>query len=152
MAAHHAARLMRDTLGMNLNPLALPTFVLATCFGVLLAMPARADRSAPESQRAAGECKSVATFVSSAVPALSRDGCTECHGGGDAAATKALDLRSIGKDNTAACAEALKRVSVANGSLSAIIQAPAGAQNHAGGKVKDRPGFTAALMGWIAHE
>jgi len=137
---------------MNPTPFVLPAFVLVTCFGISLVIPASAGPSALESRRAGGGCKSVATFVSSAVPALSRDGCIECHGGGDAPATKALDLGNIGKDNVGACAEALKMVNVGNGAQSAIIQAPAGAQKHEGGKGKAAAAYTAALMGWIAHE
>ncbi|MGO8996520.1 MAG: hypothetical protein ACLQVI_24665 [Polyangiaceae bacterium] len=137
---------------MNFSPLVSSAFVLAVSFGILAVVPARADWSASDAPRAGGGCKSTATFVSSAVPALQRDGCVDCHGGGDQPATKAFNLGSVGKDNAAACAESLKMVSTANPPQSAIIQAAAGAQKHEGGKVKDAAAFTAALLGWIAHE
>jgi hypothetical protein len=143
---------MRHWFDMSSSPFALSSIVLAACCAVLAVVPARADRSVPEAPMAGGGCKSVPTFVSSAVPALQRDGCLECHGGGEQAATKAFDLGRLGKDNVAACAESLRLVSTANPQQSPIIQAAAGTQKHAGGKVKDAQAFTSALLGWIAHE
>jgi hypothetical protein len=97
-------------------------------------------------------CKSVTTFTSSAAPELRKDGCIGCHGGANAAATGALDLTNVDKDNAAACTQALKQVNPANRPQSAIIRAAVGAQTHVGGKVADAPAFTTALLGWINNE
>jgi len=101
---------------------------------------------------AGGGCKSVATFTSSAGPELRKEGCLGCHAGGEARATNALDLTGVGKDDAAACAQALKKVNLASKPQSAIIQAATGAQPHAGGKVSDPASFSAALLGWINNE
>jgi hypothetical protein len=97
-------------------------------------------------------CKSVATFKSSAVPVLKNDGCLGCHGGANPAAVRALDLSNVGKDDAAACAQALTKVNGSNKPQSAILQAVTGTQAHLGGKVKDAPVFTAGVMGWINNE
>ena len=101
---------------------------------------------------ASGGCKSVATFTSSAVPALQKDGCVGCHSGANASAKSALDLTSVGTNDTAACAQALAKVNLTNKAQSMIIQAPAGTHAHAGGKVDDTQAFTAALLGWMNNE
>ena len=104
----------------------------------------------------AGACKSVATFTSSAAPQLQQDGCAGCHAGADAPATAAFDLTNLGKDNASACSQALHDVNLANKPQSAIIQAPAGAQAHKGGKVAGTvagtQAFANALLGWINNE
>ena len=84
--------------------------------------------------------------------ALQKDGCAGCHAGSDASATAALDLTSVGKDNAAACSQALHAVDLANRPQSAIIQEAVGAQAHKGGTVADAQAFTSALLGWIANE
>ena len=131
-----------------------PSYFLTTAL-VLVACGA----SAPEAAKvpaatglAPGVCKSVATFTSSAAPQLQKDGCAGCHAGSDASATAALDLTSVGKDNAAACSQALRAVDLANRPQSAIIQAAVGAQAHKGGTVADAQAFTSALLGWIANE
>jgi hypothetical protein len=110
------------------------------------------DRAAAPGAGITGGCKSVATFTSSAVPELRKDNCIGCHGGGSAAATGALDLTNVDKDNAAACAQALRRVNPSNKPQSAIIQAAAGTQAHVGGKVANAPAFTSALLGWSNNE
>jgi hypothetical protein len=99
----------------------------------------------------AGGCKSVSTFTASAAPAF-RAGCVGCHGGAMSGATMAFDLSNLGKDDAAACAQALKKVDLANKPASAIFQAATGSLAHAGGKVHDAPGFTRAVNGWIDNE
>ncbi len=116
------------------------------------ATPAPSDPPPASPLPIAGACTSVATFTSSAAPQLQKDGCAGCHGGADAPATAALDLTNLGKDNTAACSQALHDVNLANRPQSAIIQAAAGAQAHKGGKVPDSQAFTNALLGWINNE
>jgi hypothetical protein len=110
------------------------------------------ERAAAPGVGITGGCKSVATFTSSAVPELRKDGCIGCHGGGSATATGALDLTNVDKDNAAACTQALKAVNPTSKPQSAIIQAAAGAQAHVGGKVANAPAFTSALLGWINNE
>ena len=97
-------------------------------------------------------CKSVATFISSAAPQLQKEGCAGCHAGTDAGATTALDLTNVGKDNAAACSQALRAVNLTNRPQSAIIQAATGAQAHKGGTVGDAQAFKSALLGWIDNE
>jgi hypothetical protein len=99
-----------------------------------------------------GGCKSPTTFTSSAVPEIMTDGCLGCHAGSNGAATSALDLTQVGKDNTMACAQALNKVNLTNKPQSAIIQAPAGTLTHQGGKVQDTQNFTNAMLGWINNE
>jgi len=123
------------------------TLVLAACGA---SAPNVAEVSA--SAGSAKACKSAATFTSSAVPQLQKDGCTACHAGTDTSATAALDLTNVGKDNAAACSLALRAVNLADRSQSAIIQAAVGAQAHAGGKVADTQAFTQAMRGWIDNE
>jgi len=147
------------------------TLFLATCGALALVVPAsgseeskvapknlsarRTDMVPSAVERSAlapGGCKSVATFTSSAAPALQKDGCVGCHSGANATAKNALDLASVGTNDTAACAQALAKVNLANKAQSVIIQAPAGAHAHMGGKVDDAAVFTAALLGWINNE
>jgi len=143
--------------------------VLAACGALFVVLPARGDEpagrrgegrvdvqrteipSGPLAQ-APGDCRSLPTFVSSAAPALTASGCTGCHGGADPAATHALDLSGVGKNNAATCALVLQKVNLADRSNSSLIQAPAGAQAHVGGKVPDTKAFTAAMLGWIKNE
>ena len=116
------------------------------------ATPAPSDPPPVGQGPTAGACKSVATFTSSAAPQLQQDGCAGCHAGADAPATAAFNLTNLGKDNTAACSQALRDANLANRPQSAIIQAAAGAQAHKGGKVADTQAFTNALLGWINNE
>jgi hypothetical protein len=141
------------------------TLFLGTAIGAA-ASPASAERptraappvatsmvfDVPGVPAAAGGCKSVEAFTSSAVPALQKNGCLGCHSGASAGATAALDLKSVGKDNTAACAQALTRVNLASKPQSSIIDAATGSLTHAGGKVADKPAFIASLLGWINKE
>jgi hypothetical protein len=136
-------------------------FLIPTA-GILLFFAGAADvwphvvRASPSANHpdvtAAGGCKSVATFTSSAAPAFRSAGCIGCHGGAMATATTAFDLAKLGKDDVAACAQALKKVDVANKPASAIFQATTGSLAHAGGKVADAAGFTRAVHGWIDNE
>ena len=97
-----------------------------------------------------GGCKSLATFVSGAVPAIQQNSCLNCHDQGGSGAS-ALDLSSVGKDNARACAQALNKVNLADKPKSAIIQAPTGGlgnhpfQNASGN-------YTAMMLGWINNE
>jgi hypothetical protein len=149
----------------------IATLFLAVCGAFVIVVPARGNeesKAAPkelnarrmdmapsETERSAlapGGCKSVATFTSSAAPELQKDGCVGCHSGANATAKNALDLTSVGTNDTAACSQALAKVNLANRAQSVIIQAPAGAHAHMGGKVDDAAVFTAALLGWINNE
>jgi len=145
---------------MRPSPLMIATVFLALCGAFVIVVPARGDEewaridssSASVGTLAAGACKSVATFTSSAVPALQKDGCTGCHSRASGSAKGALDLTDVGTNDAAACAQVLAKVNLANRAQSAIIQAPAGAQSHMGGKVHDPQAFTAAMLGWINNE
>jgi hypothetical protein len=106
----------------------------------------------PTAGSTAGACKSVATFTSSGAPQLQKDGCTGCHAGADASATGAFDLTSLGKNDAAACAQALRFVDVTSRPQSAILQVAVGTQAHKGGTVTDPQPFTSALLGWINNE
>jgi hypothetical protein len=106
----------------------------------------------PDAGMTTGGCKSVTTFTSSAEPEIKNDGCLGCHAGSNGAATSALDLTQVGKDDTMACAQALNKVNLTNKPQSAIIQAPAGNLTHQGGKVADTQPFTNAMLGWINNE
>ena len=75
-----------------------------------------------------------------------------CHAGSNAGATIALDLTTVGKDNVAACAQALTKVSLENKPQSVIIKVAAGTQKHMGGKVADLWNYTTAMLGWINNE
>lgn len=96
-------------------------------------------------------CKSVATFTSSAVPAIQGNTCLTCHDGSNAGATGALDLSNVGKDDAAACAQALSKVDLKNKPNSAILAAPTGKIQHPY-QVGDAAAWTAAINGWIANE
>ncbi len=100
----------------------------------------------------AGGCKSVATFTSSAAPAITKDNCLSCHAGSNAGATGALDLSQLNKNDTMACAQALNKVTLANKAQSPIIQAPAGNLTHQGGKVADTAAYTTAITTWLNNE
>jgi hypothetical protein len=124
----------------------IATLVLAACGA---STPGPAPVSAAASLTA---CKSVASFTASAAPQLQKEVCASCHGGTASAATAALDLTNIGKDNATACSQALRTVNLANRSQSALIQAVTGAQAHTGGRVPDPQAFTDALLAWINNE
>jgi hypothetical protein len=167
-AGHYRPTNIQETSKtMRPSQLIPPTLFLAACAALLLVVPARGNdtarpagtragdvpsRVAPGAGPAAAGCKSVATFASSAVPELLKDGCTGCHAGASPGATGAFDLSSVGKDNAVACAKALGKVNLANKPQSAILQAAAGTLPHGGGKVTDTQPFTAALLGWINNE
>jgi len=149
----------------------ITTLVLAVCGAFVIAAPARGNEtstrvgSEPKAPLlgiappdtlwrtlANGGCKSVATFTSSAAPELQKDGCVGCHSGSNARAKSALDLTSVGTNDAAACTQALTKVNLANKTQSILIQSPAGARAHLGGKVDDPQIFTAAMLGWINSE
>jgi len=79
-------------------------------------------------------------------------GCHKAGGGGDGA----LDLNDLTlgtPDYTAACAQALTKVNLANKAQSAIILHPTGQSgNHGGGTVSDVNGFTTQVMSWLSGE
>jgi hypothetical protein len=144
-----------------MRALVATVFVLAVCGASAPLVPLEAPAStsfgsvtASENGTATtGGCRSVAAFTTNAVPELQKDGCLECHAGDShPAATAALDLTKVGLDNIIGCRQALTKVNLANKPLSAIIQAPAGAQAHMGGKVPDKKEFTAALLVWLDNE
>src|ERR1700677_4324414 len=139
---------------MRPSRLVMATLFLAMCGAFVIVVPARGNEgsdlaamelSAPRmdmvtsegerSASAASGCKSVATFTSSAAPELQKDGCLGCHSGANATAKSALDLTSVGTNDTVACAQALAKVNLANKAQSVIIQAPAGTHAPMGGKV-----------------
>lgn len=85
---------------------------------------------------AGGGCKALGVFESSALPALQADlgdgkSCQTCHGetadgGGIEVATAAMDLRMLGVDNAAACAQALFHVNLRDREKSNILLTPTG--------------------------
>jgi hypothetical protein len=163
---------------MRSSPITLATLVLAACGEMLIVVPAIGDQAGARASSAqeepseahehssrsrvgvtaagaglgGGGCKSVATFTSSAVPALQKDGCVACHSASNATARAALDLTSVGTNDAAACAQALTKVNLTNKAQSILIQAPAGTHSHLGGKVEDPQAYTAALLGWMNNE
>lgn len=96
-------------------------------------------------------CKALQAFIDNAKPQLQGNGCLDCHGdGGNGQAT--MDLSQLDQDDAQACEQALKKVNLANKAASLIIDSPAGARGHTGGKVGDPAGFTAAIRAWIDNE
>ena len=115
--------------------------------------------AAPDAGASTGGCKSVATFTSSAVPALKLDlgngqTCLGCHGGGNDVAKNALDLSAVDANDAQACAQALNYVSLKDKANSQIIAVPTGGPggntNHA---IQTAPqAFTDGMLGWIKNE
>ena len=98
-----------------------------------------------------GGCKSVTTYVSSAVPAIQNNTCLTCHQGQNGGATAALDMTDVGQDNARACAQALTKVNLTDKPNSTIIAAPTGKVQHPY-QVADPQGWTNAILGWIQNE
>ena len=63
-----------------------------------------------------------------------------------------MDLSNLDNDDADACLQALKKVNLTNKAASLIIDKPAGAAGHTGGKVGDPQGFTDAIRAWIDNE
>jgi hypothetical protein len=98
-----------------------------------------------------GGCKSVATFTSSAVPAMQP--CRNCHSNG--AARNALDMSQIGTNDGAACAQALNKVDLQNKAQSRIITyITAPNTTHAGTRLQGdaATNYTQQMLGWINQE
>jgi cytochrome c553 len=106
-----------------------------------------------------GQCKDVAAFTASARQALSTS-CVSCHGGGNAAATNATDMRQINDlSETAqadACAQILSRVTLPDPPNSGIFVAPdpGSGTGHPFkfGSAAAFTGFREALIQWINQE
>jgi hypothetical protein len=98
-----------------------------------------------------GGCMSVATYTADAVPAIMANQCLNCHQGQNTAATANLDMTQVGKDNAAACAQALSKVDLKDPSQSLIILAPTGgiAQHPFQGASSS---FTTMMLEWIDKE
>jgi hypothetical protein len=96
-------------------------------------------------------CKALQAFIDNAKPQFQNNGCPNCHGdGGNGQAV--FNLADLDQDDALACQEALKEVNLANKAASLIIDKPAGATGHTGGKVDDAAGYTAAIRAWIDNE
>jgi hypothetical protein len=96
-------------------------------------------------------CKALQAFIDNAKPQLQGNGCLDCHGeGGNGQAV--MNLVELDQDDALACQEVLKEVNLANKAASLIIDKPAGAVGHTGGKVGDPAGYTAAIRAWIDNE
>ena len=95
-------------------------------------------------------CKSVATFTANAVPAIQNNTCLNCHNTGGSG-NGALDLSQVGKNNTAACAQALNKVNLAAKATSPILTAPTG--GIAAHPYKNAPAtYTTMMNVWINSE
>ncbi len=104
-----------------------------------------------------GACKSVTSFVASAVPAFKLDlgggaTCLGCHGGGDDVATNAMDLSAVGTDDARACAQARNYVSLTNKPNSQLIQTPMGKANPVHPITNAPQAFADGVLGWITNE
>jgi len=100
----------------------------------------------------AGGCKAVATFQTTAAPAL-QAACAGCHYTGGTG-NGALDLAGLGKspaDFAAACAQAKNKINVGTPAQSAIILAPTGGRPSHPFK-NATPAFVTAMTTWIAAE
>lgn len=96
-------------------------------------------------------CKALQAFIDNAKPQFQNDGCLDCHGDGGSGQST-MDLSQLDVDDGQACTQALKKVDLANKANSVLIQSPAGARGHTGGKVADPAGYTAAIRAWIDNE
>lgn len=111
-----------------------------------------------ENGGATGACKAVAQFTANVAPRLQP--CLTCHGGGNAAATGATDMRKLNDPEAQldACNQILTRVSKANPNQSSIIVSvdPASTVGHAVRNYRVPAGEFAAyrdtLIGWINAE
>jgi hypothetical protein len=119
---------------------------------------AKVSADAGEEAGGGGGCKNVPGFQSIAADFTGNESlnCVNCHGGSNANATSAMDLTALGggtPNYAAACAQALNKVNLANKPQSAIIQAPTGGINHAGGQIADKTGFTNDVLNkWLNGE
>ena len=100
---------------------------------------------------ATGGCNSVAAFTQNAVPAIKQNSCLGCHQGQNPTATNALDLTQLGTNDTAACAQALTRVNLADKPNSDILLAPTGGV--AAHPFKNASAnYKTMMLGWIQSE
>jgi hypothetical protein len=103
-----------------------------------------------------GGCKDVVAFSANAAPGLNAN-CSGCHGGGNGAATAALDISQLGVDDSNACGQVLSRVTLADPANSAIFLAtnPAAGSTHPfqfANVQANFDAFQAAVSLWITAE
>lgn len=100
-----------------------------------------------------GGCKSVASFVSNAVPAIQQNACLNCHNTGGSG-NASLDLSALGRnppDDAKACAQMLAKADPANAAQSDIIQAPTGGvANHPFKNASQN--YVQMIEAWLANE
>jgi hypothetical protein len=99
-------------------------------------------------------CKDVPTFQSSAAPQLQQ--CLGCHGGNNAQATNALDLKALTgqPDYAAACTQARFKINFQNKPQSPIVVDPRDKLNNHPYQVPagNANAYTTGLMNWINKE
>jgi hypothetical protein len=108
---------------------------------------------------ASGGCTNVAAFSANAQPQLAGY-CTRCHGGGDAMATAAVSMTTVGtltpEGQETACNEILTRVNRADPAASAIFRTPdpAGVSAHPFrfSSTGEHASFRTAVLLWLATE
>ena len=105
-------------------------------------------------------CSEVAAFTASARPVLSAS-CVSCHGGGNTSATNATNMTRVddlsAEGQTAACAQILSRVNLADPVNSGLFVAPdpgsgAGHPFKFNGDPNAFAGFRASVTQWIDQE
>lgn len=103
----------------------------------------------PTDAGAAGGCRSLATFVSSAKPQLQQ--CLGCHGQ-NGPQRGAMDLTGLQtNDDAAACAQALNKINLTNKPASILLSRPKQGSGHPFA-VPNAGTYDAAINGWIANE
>jgi hypothetical protein len=98
-----------------------------------------------------GGCKDVAGFTANAVPAIQANQCLNCHGSPGGSGYGSLDLTQVGVNDTAACAQALTRVNLANKPQSDILLAPTGGVAAHPFQQADA-NFKTMMLNWINNE
>ncbi len=102
-----------------------------------------------------GPCNALSSFVDNAAGPLGN--CTTCHGGGNATATNAVDMSSLGTAPEETCGQVLNRVNLGNPGASQLFLTtdPNGNASHPfkfGGNVGNFNTFVSAVSLWIQDE
>lgn len=102
-----------------------------------------------------GPCKALDAFTAEAAPALSP--CLGCHGGGNGAATNAVDMSDLDNDVSSACGQILNRISLKNPPQSQLFVTtnPQGGASHPfkfGGNTNNFNNFVNAVTKWVQAE
>ena len=103
-----------------------------------------------------GACGDIDAFVDNASPSFSAN-CAGCHGGGNQAATNAVDMTMLANDPAAACEQIANRINRDDPPASQIfiVTDPAGNASHPfkfGGDPNAHDNFVSAVTVWITAQ